>query len=135
MSKDEVVEEQDQAQEPQDLLLDNAGDPEHEIARVPPEEANEIDIERPDIQHPQSKEQQMVETTDEEVEEAKEGKAVPSNDEQEKIDHGDNRNEHLTSSRGRRICPVERTATDSDPACKNRRHAKTNANWSGHCDG
>ena len=69
VSEDEVIEEQDQAQELQDLLLDNAGDPRHEIAGVPTEEANEIDIERPNIQHPQLEEQQTVETVDEEVEE------------------------------------------------------------------
>ena len=82
VSEDEVIEEQDQAQEPQDSLLDNAGNPEHEIVGVQPKETNEeIDIERPNIQHPQSEEEQIVETTDEEVKEAKEGKAVPSNDE------------------------------------------------------
>ena len=57
-----------------------------------------------------------------------------SDDEQEKIDHGNNRNGRLASSRGRRIFPVKRTATVLDPACKNRRHAETNAILSGHYD-
>ena len=48
-SEDEVTEEQDQAQELQDLFLDNAGNPEHEIAGVLPEETNEIDIKRPNV--------------------------------------------------------------------------------------
>ena len=52
VSKDEVIEEQDQ--KPQDELWDNAGNPEHEIARVLSEEANEeINIERPNVWHPQ----------------------------------------------------------------------------------
>ena len=55
VSEDEVNEKQDQAQELQDSLLDNAGNPEHEIAGVQPEEANKkIAVERPDVQHPQS---------------------------------------------------------------------------------
>ena len=46
---DAVDKKQDQDQEPQDLL-DNAGNPEHEIAGVPQEEnQEEIDIERPNI--------------------------------------------------------------------------------------
>ena len=116
------------------MLLDNAGNLKHEIAGVPPEEANEIDIERPNIQHPQLEEQQTVETVDEEVKEAKEGKAVPSNNEQEQINHGNNGNGHLTSSHRRRICPVKRTTTDLDPVHKNRRHSETNAILSGHYD-